>query len=89
MDKYRGSREKKALLREIFNERNRELFGETCRYYDVVRNGYFRELFEGNFKTLTDEEVKEGALYLPVSDKAFNKNTLMKQNTYWSWHLKY
>ena len=85
---YVGSTVKEDLLREIFNERDRELFGETCRYYDVVRFGYYRELLEGNFKTLTESDVKEGALYYPVSQNAFNKNTLMKQNTYWSWHLQ-
>ncbi|MFR7809263.1 MAG: RagB/SusD family nutrient uptake outer membrane protein [Butyricimonas faecihominis] len=56
---------KENLLREIFNERDRELFGETCRYYDVVRFGYYRELLEGNFKTLTESDVKEGASIIP------------------------
>lgn len=83
---YRGSQDKKTLLREIFDERDRELFGETCRYYDIVRNGYTRELLEGNYKALTDEDIKNGALYLPVGENAFMKNTLMSQNTYWSWH---
>ena len=84
---YKGALDKKTLLREIFNERDRELFGEICRYFDVVRNGYFQEIFKGNFKTLTDEDIKDGALYLPVGGNAYRNNTLMKQNTYWSWHL--
>lgn len=86
--KYDGATDKTTLLREIFDERDRELYGETCRYYDVVRNGYFREEFDGNYKTLTNEDVQNGALYLPVSKNAFSKNPLMKQNTYWSWYLK-
>lgn len=84
---YKGTLDKKTLLREIFDERDRELFGETCRYFDVVRNGYFREIFKGNFKSLTDEDIRDGALYLPVGGDAYKNNTLMKQNTYWSWHL--
>lgn len=89
LGEYRGSTAKNALLKEIFDERDRELFGETCRYFDIVRNGYIKDELHGNYLTLTDEDVKNGALYLPVGSNAFNKNTLMKQNTYWSWYIKY
>lgn len=84
---YTGPTEAEALRKEIFHERERELFGEGQRYYDIVRNGYFREELGGNYKTLTDQEVKNGALYLPLAPDMFGKNTLMKQNIYWSWHL--
>ena len=80
-----GSTEPEALRREIFNERRRELFGEGQYYFDIVRNGYYREMLRGKFKTLTDEEVRNGALYTWVSSDAFEKNTLMTQNTYWLW----
>lgn len=82
---YSGSTNPETLRREIFRERERELFGEGHRYFDVVRNGYFREEFDGNYKTLTDEDVKNGALYLPIPAGADNKNPYMKENTYWSW----
>ncbi len=89
LEGYTGSKEKTALLREIFDERDRELFGETRRYYDIVRNGYVRDELQGNYITLKEEDIKNGALYLPISDQASNKNTLMKQNTYWSiWTIK-
>lgn len=82
---YSGPKDKESLRREIFDERRRELFGEGQYYFDIVRNGYWQELLYGNFKTLTDQDVKNGALYAPVGVGAFTKNTLMTQNTYWQW----
>lgn len=72
------------LKKVIALEREKELFLEYgVRYYDIVRNGTFREKLRGKYKTLTDQDVKDGALYLPVGSKAFNDNTLMKQTPYW------
>lgn len=82
---YAGSTSAEDLRKEIFRERERELFGEGHRYFDIVRNGYYREELEGNYKTLTDEDVKNGALYMPVYIKTNDKNVLLKQNTYWLW----
>lgn len=82
---YTGSTDPEALRREIFYERRRELFGEGQYYFDIVRNGYYRDMLYGKFKTLTDEEVRNGALYTWISSDAFEKNTLMTQNTYWLW----
>lgn len=73
------------LRQEIFEERRRELFGEGHFYFDVVRNGYYREYLKGNFRKLTKQDVANGALYSPVCVTAFDKNTLMTQNTYWQW----
>lgn len=85
LSKYVGSTVSEVLRKEIFHERERELFGEGERYYDIVRNGYYREMLLGNYQTLQDNDVKNGALYLPVEENAFRKNLYMKQNTYWSW----
>lgn len=85
---YSGPTDPELLREEIFHERERELFGEGQRYFDVVRNGYFKTEFSWVYAALTDEEVKDGALYLPVSKSAFINNPLMKQNIYWSWRQK-
>lgn len=87
LGKYEGSgtADIEELRKEIFHERERELFGEGQRYYDIVRNGYFREELTSVYESLTDADVKGGALYLPVARNSFEKNTLMKQNSYWLW----
>lgn len=82
---YNGSTDAETLRKEIFDERRRELFGEGQYYFDIIRNGYYRDLLYGKFKTLTDEEVRQGAFYTWISSDAFEKNTLMTQNTYWLW----
>lgn len=74
-----------SLKEAIQNERDRELFleGINTRYFDMVRNGMFRERLRGKFKTLTDQDVADGALFLPVGSIAFSNNTRMIQTTYW------
>lgn len=84
LEEYAGSTESEALREEIFNERDRELFGEGQRYFDIVRNGYLKRLPEA-YWSLTREDIERGALYLPVAEKAFRNNELMTQNTYWLW----
>lgn len=78
------------LQKLIFREREKELLFEGGRYYDVIRNGsdYVRlELGEG-FRNLSDNDIKNGALYLPVPKSAFENNDLMIQNTYWLSKMK-
>ena len=74
-----------SLKEAIQNERDRELFleGINTRYFDMVRNGMFREKLRGKFKTLTEQDVADGALFLPVGSIAFSNNTRMIQTTYW------
>ena len=67
----------------IFRERERELIYEGTRFYDVVRNGYWKTELPEAFSRLTEDDIKNGALYFPVGSNAFFLNDLMLQNTYW------
>ena len=82
---YDGLTDKESLRQEVFNERRRELFGEGQFYFDIVRNRYHKKYLRGNFQTLTEQDIINGAFYAPVGIGAFEKNTLMTQNTYWQW----
>ncbi|MCB6972047.1 MULTISPECIES: RagB/SusD family nutrient uptake outer membrane protein [Butyricimonas] len=76
------------LQYDIFKEREKELLYEGHRYYDVVRNGYWKTELQGGFNDLSVEDVKDGALYLPVPQTAFSQNDLMIQNTFWASKMK-
>lgn len=69
----------------IFREREKELFAEGYRFYDIVRNGmdYIHRYLGETFELLSDEQILKGALYLGVSSAAFYMNDLMRQNEYW------
>ena len=73
------------LEEAIALERDKELFleGICTRYLDIVRNRAFREKLRGKFKTLSAQDVKDGALFFPISFDAFQNNTKMTQNIYW------
>lgn len=89
---YAGSGDELKL--EIFRERERELFGEHERYFDVLRNGYVRQELQGKFQVLTQQEINDGALVLPIPSTASRTkdgriiNTLIKQHIYWSKYTK-
>lgn len=70
----------------VFRERERELLFEDKRFYDAVRNGldYVRRELSPAYGKLTDQDVRNGALYYPVNAKAFQNNDLMLQNVYWN-----
>ena len=78
-----------GLQYAVFKERQRELYIEGHRWYDIVRNGMWyinNELYQGDdgkFKTMTLEDVRKGAIFLPIFDSAFTMNSLLVQNQYW------
>lgn len=84
---YPADYDNKGLQYAIFKERERELIYESDhRYFDVVRNNYIKTELNGKFRELTNQEIKDGALFLPITDAAFGKdgrNTLIRQKKYW------
>lgn len=74
----------KDLRFHIFKERERELLWEDQRYFDIIRNGYYNtEINSDRFKALTVQDVKDGAIYLPVANSAMANTLNITQNRYW------
>lgn len=88
---YTGLKDPVLLRKEIFKERERELFGEGWHYFDAVRNGvnprdnFYLGRISPAYTALPDADIQNGALYIPVNNDAFTKNLDMTQNTYWLW----
>ncbi|HJF72012.1 MAG TPA: RagB/SusD family nutrient uptake outer membrane protein [Butyricimonas virosa] len=81
---YNAATEGNNLRYIIFKEREKELLWEGKRWYDIVRNGYWKtELSKFHATQMTQQDVDNGALYMPVGYPAFNENSLMTQNKYW------
>ena len=81
--RYESTEDGGDLRYTIFLERQKELFLEGHRYFDVIRNGYVNTELHGNFKTLSVQDMKDGALFMCIGSSAFDNNPLLRQNTYW------
>ena len=79
----------------IFREREKELLHEQHRYFDIVRNGwcylrgedshdYIRKELAAPYAHLTDQDIKDGALYYMLLADCFLNNDLIRQNKYWN-----
>lgn len=66
------------LLKEIFNERRRELMGEGHYWFDQVR----RARIIGDDPTMV-ELVKSGNIYWPIADDVLKANPEITQNECW------
>ena len=66
------------LVKEIFEERRRELVGEGWRWYDLVR---YHKIKKDNpaFNAL----ISNGGIYWPVAREVLNNNSNITQNSYW------
>lgn len=87
-EKWPAGNDSGDLQLDIFREREKELLYEGHRYYDVVRNELWNTELDAGFPELSEDDVKDGALYLPVPQTAFLQNDLMIQNTYWASKMK-
>ncbi len=83
----------------IFREREKELLQEYHRYYDIVRSGwcylrgedsydYIRKEISEYYGHLTDQDIKDGALYYMVASACFVNNDMVRQNVYWNGRLQ-
>lgn len=79
----------------IFREREKELLLEKHRYFDIVRNGwcylrgedsydYIRKEISDAYAALSDQDIRDGALYLALGITIFTNNDLIRQNKYWN-----
>ena len=69
----------------IFREREKELLQEGHRYYDARRNGVeYVQRFFSDYATLSETDIRDGALYAAISATAFDNNDLLRQNVYWN-----
>lgn len=81
---YPATSDTRDLQYAIFHEREKELIYENHRFFDVLRNkDYYKTELPANFRVLTEQEIKDGAFYLPVHDMASEYNKLMTPNKYW------
>lgn len=68
---------------DIFKERERELIWECGRYFDIIRNGYWKTEVSPAYSRLTEQNIVDGALYLPISSRAQDRNQMALQNKFW------
>ncbi|MCT4614804.1 MAG: RagB/SusD family nutrient uptake outer membrane protein [Marinifilaceae bacterium] len=88
-DLYNPTENEGNLTYTIFKEREKELLWEGHRFFDIQRNHLWKTELTGSAKNFTEQDVKDGALWLPVSKGAFFENDLMRESAFWNLNLKY
>ncbi len=66
----------------IFMERNRELLGDGCLYFDLIRTGRILDS-QWTDNWLTPAQFNDGGWTWPIDNGALLNNPLMKLNSYW------
>lgn len=83
-DLYDPSEYNGDLRLAIFKEREKELLFEGHRYFDVIRNEYYKTQLEGGFRTASIQDYKDGAFFISIRQSEFTGNPLLRQNKYWA-----
>lgn len=66
------------LIKEIFNERRRELMGEAWRWYDLIRYNKIK-----NTDAAFTDLINKKGIYWPIAKDVLNANRNLVQNNYW------
>lgn len=80
---YHSSEYGGDLRYAIFKEREKELLMEGCRWYDVIRNEYYKTELYGGFRNVSKQDILDGVFFNAVDNNEFSENPLARQNTYW------
>ena len=70
----------------IFKEREKELLMENWRWYDVIRNGYYKTELYGGYREVSEQDILDGCFFLGTNETEFSNNPLARQNTFWLKH---
>ncbi|WP_018336671.1 RagB/SusD family nutrient uptake outer membrane protein [Butyricimonas synergistica] len=80
---YNSSEYDGNLRYAIYKEREKELLMEGWRWYDIIRNGYYKTELYGGFRNVSAQDIIDGVFFNGVDDIEFENNPLARQNTYW------
>ncbi len=81
--RYSESEYNGDLRYAIFKEREKELLMEGQRWFDVLRNGYYKTELYGDFREVSEQDIVDGVFFNALDEALFTDNPLMRQNTYW------
>ena len=84
--RYSESEYNGDLRYAIFKEREKELLMENWRWYDVIRNGYYKTELYGGYREVSEQDILDGCFFLGTNETEFSNNPLARQNTFWLKH---
>ena len=67
----------------IFKEREKEFLIEGGRWFDVLRNEYYKTELYGGFRTVSNQDIIDGVFFGVIKNSYFWDNPLLRQNSYW------
>lgn len=67
----------------IFKEREKEFLIEGGRWFDVLRNEYYKTELYGGFRTVSNQDIIDRVFFGVIKNSYFWDNPLLRQNSYW------